>query len=341
MITDPRGKLVYVNPAWIKAYGYSKEEAVGKTPRLLHSGYQAPQFYKEMWSQILDPNVGHWRGELVNRTKDGRYVPVLLLVTPFRNGNSKNAGFMGIAIDLSIQKQLETKVAQQQRLASIGQFASALAHEIGNPLGIIRGRAEFIKMLAPDNTQLTSGLEIIVSQIDRISRLIQDLLTLSRKQSDFPLVGVDLQSVLKETHRLMEDRLRENEIEFNIDLPSSMRVLGAPNLLQQVFLNLLINSVHAIEEEGRNGNKSNPSIRVTAALAGSEVVIQVTDTGCGIPPENMEKLFQPFFSTKEIGKGTGLGLAIISKLVHEMQGNISAASQPHQGATFTIHLKRA
>jgi len=172
MVSDRGGKLVYVNPSWQRVYGYTAEQAVGETPRLLHSGIQDDGFYREMWSRISDPAVGYWKGELVNRAKDGTLVPVLLTITPFRGPGGSILGYMGIAVDISWRKEMENKVAQQYRLATIGVMASGLAHEIGTPLGVIRGRAELMQMQS-ENGVIRRNAEVILGQSDRISRIIQ------------------------------------------------------------------------------------------------------------------------------------------------------------------------
>jgi PAS domain S-box-containing protein len=144
MVTDKKGILRYVNPAWALTYGFDRDEVIGKNPRVLRSHLQDDAFYKAMWAQILDPSIGFWRGEVTNKAKDGRLVPVLLTITPYRKADGEIVGYMGIAVDLTDHKRLETQVLRQDRLASIGMLASGLAHEIGNPLGVIRGRAELL-----------------------------------------------------------------------------------------------------------------------------------------------------------------------------------------------------
>jgi PAS domain S-box-containing protein len=144
MISDPRGILQYVNPAWVRTYGYTQKEAIGNKPSLLHSGLHSKAFYQSMWTEISSQETGHWKGELINRCKNGELIPVLLTITPVKSAEAKIIGYMGVAVDIRFKKELEAKVAHQDRLASIGLLASGIAHEIGNPLGVIRGRAELL-----------------------------------------------------------------------------------------------------------------------------------------------------------------------------------------------------
>ncbi|MBI3542211.1 MAG: PAS domain S-box protein [Deltaproteobacteria bacterium] len=341
MITDLAGCLLYVNPAWCRIYGYTREEAIGKTPKLLHSGYHTPEFYRGMWRAIQNPAIGHWKGEVVNRTKNGNLIPVLLSITPARDAENRIVGHMGIALDVSNEKQLEATVLQQDRLASIGVLASGLAHEVGTPLGVVRGRAEFLMMQAANQSpSLVSGLQTIVTQIDRISKLINSLLRFSRSTDDVRKQDITVKSVVDEVANLLGQNLRAASIELKLEVPAGQRVFADFNRLQQIIVNLVVNSVHAIEKAVSEGARRDHSITIRSEPWNTcHVAISVVDTGCGIAPENLNKIFQPFFTTKDIGQGTGLGLAIVSKLVHELGGEITVDSVPGNGAKFTLLLK--
>ncbi len=341
MLTDRKGHLKYVNPAWVLTYGYKKEEAIGETPRLLRSVHQTDEFYKAMWGTILDPKIGFWRGEVINRAKDGHLVPVLLTITPYREASGEISGYMGIAVDLSDQKKMEQQILRQDRLASIGMLAGGLAHEIGNPLGVIRGRAELILNQVKGNETAEKNLEVIVGQIDRISGLIQSLLRVSRVPDQVLLREVPLRAAVEEVAILMSEACRRANIELKqIDLDHTVR--AEPSHLQQLLLNLVINSMHAIEEQKTKSNSNQKHfIEFSATAKDGRCVVSIRDSGCGISPENINKLFQPFYTTKAAGKGTGLGLAIVSKLVDEMGGKISVESEgPGRGATFKLEFKR-
>ena len=250
MITDKKGQLIYINEAWSQVYGYSHEEALGQTPRLLRSQYQEEGFYKKMWSRILDPEQGSWRGELINLAKDGSEIPVLLNITPYKSDDGETLGYMGLALDLRRQKSLEDQVAQQDRLATIGELTSGLAHEIGTPVGVIRGRAEMLQMQVNEDSPFQKSLGIIIKQADRISTLISSLLRLSRKTSNEPLVNVDLHQVVTEVEELLVQRFRKHKIHFYNNIETESLALADRNKLEQVLINLLINSTHAIIANG-------------------------------------------------------------------------------------------
>jgi len=345
MVSDRGGKLVYVNPSWQRVYGYTAEQAVGETPRLLHSGIQDDGFYREMWSRISDPAVGYWKGELVNRAKDGTLIPVLLTITPFKSDQGAILGYMGIAVDITWRRELEAKVAHQDRLATIGTLVSGLAHEIGTPLGVIRGRAEILQMQSQDGV-LKRSVDIILGQTDRISRIIQSLLKLSRgSQEKARLEPVGLKELTEEVLTLLSGPIRHARVESSIDISPSDRALIDASRFEQVLMNLIVNAIHAIEQAAKDRTDHPRTLRITAAECsscepGRWIELRVEDSGCGIPAEHLKQIFQPFFTTKEVGQGTGLGLAISLKLLQEMQAMINVESEPGKGTAFLIKLKR-
>ena len=344
MISDRSGRLVYVNPAWCSIYGYSREEALGNTPRLLHSGVHESEFYKAMWAQISDPKRGYWKGELTNRARDGRLVPVLLTITPFRTQGEEIEGYMGIAVDVSTKKELEAKVVRQDRLASIGLLASGLAHEIGTPLGVMWGRSELLREKLSSESDRKS-LDVIVSQIDRISGLIQSLLAISRGAQTRPEIQtIALRPVIESVTALLGAHIRKAQIEWSCECPGESRVKADRSRLEQILLNFLMNAIQAIDMSSpevlaQNGRKIEVSLRERRTPEGSIVGVQVRDSGQGILPENISKLFQPFFTTKDVGQGTGLGLSIALGLAHEMHGEIEVESEWGKGAVFTVWLQ--
>lgn len=345
MISDKSGTLQYVNPAWEKIYGYSKDEAIGKTPRLLRSHFQDAEFYKKMWSKILDPKIERWKGEVVNRAKDGTFVPVLLTIAPYKE-NGETVGYMAIAVDLTERRSMEQQIRRQDRLASIGILASSLAHEIGNPLGVIRGRAEIIlnSLRGCDDAEQSAvpGLDTIINQIDRISRLIESLLKISRAPKEAQLTNIELEPLVKEVLALMSENLRRKGIKLELKMtPGENTVLADTNYLQQILLNLLINSVHAIEDQKKQEPSHEHTIQIGSFLSAKErITFFVEDTGCGITPEVRSRMFDPFFTTKIPGQGTGLGLSIVLRLTEEMHGTVVVKSEgPGHGTRIEIQLK--
>jgi two-component system cell cycle sensor histidine kinase/response regulator CckA len=345
MISDRKGQLVYVNPAWQRIYGYTEEEAMGQTPRLLHSGVHDPVFYRQMWSKISDPGVGFWKGELVNRSKSGVLIPVLLTITPFNSPDGQPLGYMGIAVDISWRKELEAKAKHQDRLATIGTLVSGLAHEVGTPLGVIRGRAEFLQMQT-DNGVIRRSVEVILGQTDRISKIIQSLLKLSRGSEDqAKLAPVKLAELCEEVLSLLSGPMRAAQVQWQVEVDPSIEVQADATRMEHILLNLIVNAVHAIEKRAEEGGAFERKILLKAVPCSScepglWIELQLADTGCGIREENLARVFEPFFTTKEVGQGTGLGLPISLKMMQEMGASLDVTSEWGVGTTFYLRFKR-
>lgn len=345
MITDLKGVLAYVNPAWTRTYGFSEEEALGHTPRILRSLRHESQFYQSIWKQIKDPHIGYWKGELVNLNKEGHEVPVLLTITPLRAEDGSTFGYMGIALDLTEEKQLRAQIEQQDRLATIGILTSGMAHEIGTPIGVIRGRAEMLLMdnqLKNQNDErLVKNLEIIIKQTDRISGFINSLLKLSRSAGDQHLESLDAANVIRGVLDLLAPKIRNTQIQLEVNLAENLIAYADIGRLEQIIINLVVNAIHAIEKkrEASVALESSQYIRIFAFRSTDQIKVSIEDSGCGIPEENMKKIFEPFFTTKPAGQGTGLGLSIVNRIVNEMGGAISVKSREGKGTTFTFTLK--
>lgn len=261
--------------------------------------------------------------------------------------DSINPNLIERSIRYSIHRmQMEAQILMQDRLASAGLLASSLAHEIGTPLGVIRGRAEFLALQTREDPEIRKNVDVIVSQIDRVSRLIHLLLNLARGDRTHQSYPVHLNRIVEEVLDLMAHELRVHSIEVQNELTRGLAVAvtAEASPFHQVLLNLLVNSVHAIESATRQGRKEGHFIRISAGESPSapgywSVLIQ--DSGCGISRQNMKNLFKPFFTTKEIGVGTGLGLATSYRIIESWGGSIRAESQEGVGTTFWIELPKA
>lgn len=240
--------------------------------------------------------------------------------------------------DMNELKESKALIMQQDRLASLGLLASSLAHEIGTPMGIIRSRAEMAEKKSGENEILKRDMGIIITQIDRITKLVNSLLHLARgKKSDLG-AAVDLSAVVQDVMNLLEHEFDRKHITLIKNISDKLFVKAEAGPLGQVLLNLLINSIHALEELQSQGKTQKLEVTLSARTDGDNVLISVQDSGPGITDENQSQLFKPFFTTKEIGRGTGLGLATSYQIVASWGGTITAASKIGYGSTFTIRL---
>jgi signal transduction histidine kinase len=247
------------------------------------------------------------------------------------------------AQSLEALREREAQVLMQDRLASVGLLASSLAHEIGTPLGVIRGRAEFLALQLQDNEPIRKNADIIIQQIDRVSKLIRSLLNLARGDQTLGREEISLTQVVEEVLELMAHELSRRSIDVRNELSGCLpiRVSAEAGPLHQVLLNLLVNSMHAVDAAKNSGRPSGHFIRLSAEEQGTQWVLSVEDSGCGISLENMRNLFKPFFTTKDIGVGTGLGLATSYRIIESWGGSIVARSQLGVGTTFQVSLPKS
>lgn len=281
--------------------------------------------------------------EMYYKTKHGEKIPVSFSGSVIKD---KEGGFVAIVIvarDMREIRRMELLLTRSKKLAAIGELAAGVAHEINNPLNVISGNAEILSKKSQD-TNVKLLTKIIMEQVKRAARITDNLQQFS-KQRQQKVEPIDINNVLKDTLPLLEYQARLQNIVIVKYLNSSLpKVMGDSSQLQQVFLNIMTNAVQAMHEGGELrirtyamkvaefGKRKTDIFRL-----GSRVVaIEFEDTGEGIPEEKLEKIFDPFFSTKE--EGTGLGLSICHGIIETHQGSIEAHSKLGKGTTFIIKL---
>jgi signal transduction histidine kinase len=231
--------------------------------------------------------------------------------------------------DVSERTRLQEQLRRTERVAELGTLASGMAHEIGTPMNVILGRAEYLLDRVADEP-VKKGLQTIVAQVERITRVMNQLLTFARRKPPQP-VPVVMQEVIENSIEMFHERLSNHHVQVSMHIdPNCPRVVADSDQMNQVLINLIMNAVHAMPEGG--------TLRFGLACERDIVKLTVSDTGNGIPKEAADKIFDPFFTTKEFGKGTGLGLTVVKGIVEEHQGSIQVESEEGKGTTFTINL---
>jgi PAS domain S-box-containing protein len=267
------------------------------------------------------------------RHRDGSWRWCQLTVYPWRRGDHRIFGVEVVAEDITERKRMAQEMARSERLALAGQLASGLAHEIGTPLNVIAGTAEYLLSELPEDSPRRADLEVIGQEAHRVAELVRRLLGLVRERGEMR-APVEVHGLLDHTLRLLEYRLQKENIavvkQYTPNLPP---VWGVRQELEQVFLNLLVNAWHAMPEGG--------TITITTLRQGVQARIDIADTGCGIPEAHMSRLFEPFFTTKPPEQGTGLGLAVAYQLIAGHGGRLEIASQVNQGTSVTVTLPLA
>ncbi len=235
--------------------------------------------------------------------------------------------------------ELERQVQQAEKLASLGQLAAGLAHEIGSPLNIISGNAEYLLLHLADDDPHRTELQGIIRETERIAAMIRRLLDFARPKP-LKVEPLDLNALLADTARVLARQAQRANVETRLDLAERLpHIAGDRGQLEQVFINLGLNATQAMPEGGTLTITTRRSRRRTP-MGRSEPVVTVAfrDTGGGIRKKDLPQIFKPFFSTKAAAQGTGLGLAVSRRIVEDHGGDIRVASRPGHGATFTVRL---
>ena len=344
IITDRSGVIEYVNPAFESLTGYSRKEAVGRTPRILKSGQQSASLYRELWETILAGEV--FRGVLVNRKKNGEVFYAEKTITPLRDHSGKITHFISNDRDISERRRLEAQLHSSQRMDAVGKLAGGVAHDFNNLLMVISANAEMtLESLAAEHPLRKHVLEI-QSASRRAAELTRQLLAFGRKQVQ-ALQLLDLNQVIQEINKMLP-RLIGEDIELKFVPGEQLGMIKAdPVQLEQIVMNLAANARDAMPRGGKLTVETSAVHldeiylrRHSMVPAGDYVLLTVSDTGAGISPQHINHIFEPFYSTKEEGKGTGLGLATVYGIVKQSGGYIWVYSEPKLGTTFKIYLPR-
>jgi PAS domain S-box-containing protein len=340
---DAAGRIRTWNRALVDRYAIPESEVVGQPlfdafPALAAEGLK-PEVEALLSGERPTVLLRHFEHDTRHR---GRVV-LNIRGNVLRRATGDVMGAVLAIEDVTDRVALAQEVQQAEKLAVVGQLAAGIAHQIGTPLNVISGSAEYLMMEWGDEKPRPQELEIIIAQTDRITKLIQQLLNFARP-ARMELRSLDLNEMLQSILNLTEHQIAKGQISVQTDFASGLPPIpGDANQLEQAFLNIVINAWHAMPDGGRLtlGTCAVPASdrhrRVgRAAQAGVQVVIR--DTGTGIAPEHIERIFDPFFSTKGVGKGTGLGLAISRRIVEDHHGSIEVNSAVGRGTTFTIWL---
>jgi len=344
VITDPECTILYVNPSMEAVSGYSRDELVGQNPRLLKSGRHEATFYETLWRSLLQGEV--WRGTFVNRRKDGQFWESQAVVAPVLDDAGQPLYFVLTSRDVTHELQLQARLEQAQRLEAIGVLTGGIAHDFNNILMPIMGNAELGTEQSKDLPRIQHHFAVIQKSAKRASDLIQQILAFSRKQ-EMLTRPVDLALLIKESLKLMRATV-PSSILFEVDLKvASAHVLADPTQLHQVVINLCTNAAQAmhglpgtlrVDMSPQEITKDLPCAMGGLLPPGRYLCLCIADTGCGIPPEILDQIFFPFFTTKRQGEGTGLGLSIVHGLVQQMGGGLQVTSTLGQGTEFRIYL---
>jgi two-component system, cell cycle sensor histidine kinase and response regulator CckA len=344
VITDADGTIQYVNPAFEKLSGYSREEAIGKNPRILKSGRQDQDFYRAMWDTLTRGEV--WTGNFINKRKDGKIYEEVAVISPVRDASGKIVNYVAVKRDVTHEMQMEAQIRQAQKMEAVGKLTGGIAHDFNNLLTAILGYSEILLSRVSDVDPSRRDIEEIKHAAERAAAMTRQLLAFSRKQILKPRI-LSLNEVVLHTEKMLR-RLIGEHIEFTVFAADDLwRVKVDPGQIEQVIMNLVVNSKDAMPEGGKltietsNAELDDSYVRDHPYVKpGPYVMLAVSDSGCGIDAETQSHIFEPFFTTKEQGKGTGLGLSTVYGIVKQSSGYIFVFSDPGKGTAFKVFLPR-
>lgn len=344
VITDANATILYANPAFENISGYTRAEAIGQNPRILKSGKQDAGFYREMWETLKRGEV--WTGHFINKRKDGSLYEEEATISPIRDALGAIVSYVAVKRDATREVELESRLRESQKMEAIGTLAGGIAHDFNNILAAIFGYTNLLEWDLRADPEAMEKLGQIMQAGNRAKELVQQILTFGRRQALERQI-IRLNNTVKEATKLLRASLPANiQIECNL-ASNAPTVLADATQMYQVLLNLGTNALHAM------GGQPAGQLTITLeAIQPDKNLLQahselraipyarltVADTGHGMDAKTLERIYEPFFTTKPVGKGTGLGLAVVHGIVRSHDGVITVESQPGQGTTFRLYL---
>jgi PAS domain S-box-containing protein len=330
---DLEGRVTRLNSALEHILDLRRDAAVGR---------KVEELFADDFAETLRQVLGNdsWRSKEIRNiykihtaTRGGRTLVLNIAIAPLQD-YLEQTGALVVLEDVTSRIHLEEQLQQREKLSSIGLLAAGVAHEVNTPLTGVSSYTQMLLGMLPETDPKHALLQKVRRQAERATNIVNNLLNFSRTGSATEFSDLDISTVLDDTMQLLEPQLRRNQIEMVRSYDAeSPRVFGNSGKLQQVFTNLLLNARDAIPDGGR--------ITIKTWAEDHSLVVEISDTGIGIAPENVAKIYDPFYTTKGVGRGTGLGLAVSYGIIQEHSGHINVESTPGSGTTFRITLPTA
>ncbi|MCX7905401.1 MAG: PAS domain S-box protein [Elusimicrobiales bacterium] len=340
IITDKEGNIEYVNPYFEEVTGYSKDEVIGKNPKILKSGKHDQNYYEKMWNTIKSGKT--FKDIIINKRKDNSLLTEYIIISPLKNNKGEITHFVGIKRDITKEIEEEKAKEHSQRMELIGTLAGSIAHDFNNILVSIMGNAEILLRELKKEDKKTEYILDILNSSQKASSLIKNLLHFSKKQPlDIQVINI---TNLINSSKNMLSRLLGEKWELRFFCPDyELLIKGDINSLTQVLINLVINAKDAMPNGGTieigcfkeylNNDNFFENFKIKR---GSYAVFYVRDYGVGIDESIKDKIFNPFFTTKEFG--TGLGLSTVYSIIKRHMGYITFKSEKGKGTEFRVYL---
>lgn len=330
LVTDLEGRVVKINDAFIKMFGFDRSEVIGNRTSFLRSRSSTPDFYQEMWRSLN--GTGEWKGEITNTRKKGEEVICFLTITSIVNTSGEKLGYLGVEIDLTERKRLEEYMNRNLQLSSIGEALTSLAHEIRNPLNGIKMNTYLLEkayhQVGMQDEEVKESLQLITKETKRLQSMVESVLSFARGQK-LHLERALMRELIDDTMKLIPLNGNEMNVAIEMQIQHDLTVLCDTSQMKQVFLNVIQNAIEATTLSHPRRVLIHIAKRPyegigSVSISGNAVVIDIYDNGPGMTTETRLSLFTPFFTTKQTG--LGLGLATSQKIVREHHGEMTVES---------------
>lgn len=379
LLADASGDITYVNPHFTTLVGYTQEEILGHSLEILRSKAHDREFFHDLHEKLVLGKV--WTGRMSIRTRASTDYEVRCVVSPLRDNSGVISGYSVFFRDATDELKLEAQLRQVQKMEAIGELAAGIAHEINTPIQYVGDNIQFFREAMVDMIRLIDAYQSVCTgaRQNQIDLAALDTVDSVRQEIDWEYLRVELPEAIDQA---MEGRNRVAEIvramkefahpgdesltpiDINHAVENTLAVsrnewkyiadvhtdLGVdmppvpcfPGSFNQVLLNLVVNAAHAIGTSRDSSSAAKGLITIATRVHQGAAELRISDTGCGIAPEHRDRIFEPFYTTKDIGKGTGQGLALThSVIVERMGGQIEVESTLGQGTTFCLRLPLA
>jgi PAS domain S-box-containing protein len=352
VVTDEKANIINVNRAFEINTGYTFDEVLGKNPKILKSGLQEEDFYKNMWKELIE--TGYWEGELTNRNKEGEIYIERIKINAVYNEEKKLTNYIAVFSDITLQKEQEKLLQekekllfQQSKLSAMGEMIGNIAHQWRQPLSVISSSTSAIKLHEEEGfyskEEIKDFVEVILNSTKYLSNTIDDFRNFYKEDSEKS--DFDVKSAINNSLNLIRTELVKQEIEVVfIDNESSFDIKGIRNQFLQVMMNILINAKDAFSDK----EIENKTIFIDIHQKDAKKIIKIYDNAGGINEDVINHIFEPYFTTKHKSVGTGIGLYMSEEIItKQLNGQISVSNrtftyknQEYTGAEFRIVIKK-
>jgi PAS domain S-box-containing protein len=339
MLTDNRGVIEYVNPKFTEVTGYQAKEVIGRQPNLLKSGETPAEQYAGLWDKVRQGE--EWHGEFHNRRKNGELYWESASISALRNPQGEITHYVAVKEDISERKQLQDEIeihnqeqARTEALTTMGRMASMIAHDLRNPLSSVKMCMQMLNKQSEN--ELFELSDIGLDQIRYMENILTDMLTYAKPEA-VNVEWVNIEKLIDTTLLSLQRRIEDASVKVVVNHQAGLPALPADaNKLRQLFSNLIVNAIQATESQSEDERVIVVDSHQVLAESGNTIEVSICDNGVGLPEEELERLFEPFYTTRT--KGTGLGLAIVKQIVDQHHGKVALSLHAEGGVCAKVSL---